>query len=738
MLNEFFKHDSCSHCKESVLDYSLKHLAKPAPPSDTKAGDFDPNAKHENMLRAIAPFAKEKTVQNAESGSTAYITKKTKLLLIILPEWSPYFPPFNLARLSAVSKQAGYQTKIMDVNVRAYNLYLHDWRPNGKIDHALWNATTSWKWVGKDNYMNNIHPLMEPLFLQVIEEIVAYGPDIIGFTEYYINQEPTNWMAQELKKRMPNLKIALGGSNIHNGSHVDMPYYDYIVTGEGEEAIIKILTEIEEGKTPGTSVRIKQEEEQRMNLNDFPVPDYTGIDFNEYQMPNGVNSEFSRGCIAKCTFCEETHFYKYRQRTHMDVIREIEYLNKEKGTDVIWFVDSLVNGNLKELRSFCKELIARDLKVKWTGYCRCDGRMDRAFYEDLAASGCIMLNYGIESGSEKVLKDMNKGVTTAEMEQNFRDGKATGVWAATNWIVGFPTEEHQHFAETMTFLWRNRNMNINNIGAGVGFGLGKETIVGQNFDRFNLLDHKYMNHWITKDFKKGGPHNMSRVKSFNILLEQLLSVNPVNFPRRENLIKEHYKISYFDPSVQNEIDFEEFDFNIIKPNINPFADALVNELWPLFRTLWRTRGGFRIKVLFNGDIDLKEFGSQYGPGNYIGEYKFLISPEGYWTADFKAEFKQEGTIYPDDPDRNGPFRFQEYSDLKSSTAIRARRFAKPAWGEEGRSHEGFMAALKHEKMLNETIDFSFKLHWKGDGKWTASKPLNKAQESTSSNNATEA
>ncbi|MBY0452941.1 MAG: hypothetical protein K2P92_07890, partial [Bdellovibrionaceae bacterium] len=77
------------------MDFNLKHLARPV---QTKAGEFDPNAKHENMLRALAPFAQTST--NQKDLSTAenldYVTKKTKLMLVLLPEWSPYFPPFNL------------------------------------------------------------------------------------------------------------------------------------------------------------------------------------------------------------------------------------------------------------------------------------------------------------------------------------------------------------------------------------------------------------------------------------------------------------------------------------------------------------------------------------------------------------------------------------------------------------------------------------------------------------------
>lgn len=701
------------------MDFNLKHLARPV---QTKAGEFDPNAKHENMLRALAPYAQTSTDQKdfSTTESLDYVTKKTKLMLVLLPEWSPFFPPFNLARLSAVAKQAGYRTRLMDVNVRAYNQYRSDWLPNKKTDLRLWNPAASWRLVGKENYLKNVHSLYEPLFLEVIEEILAYDPEVVGFSQYYINEQATDWMAQELKKRKPNLIIAVGGSNLQNGWYVPKPFYDYAVSGEGEESILEILNEVESGHKKGDVKHIRQPEEQRLNINDLPLPDYSSIDFNLYEIPNGVNSEFSRGCVAKCTFCEETHFYKYRQRTYLDAIREIEYLYHQKGTNVIWFIDSLVNGSLKELRAFCKALVEKGLKVNWTGYARCDGRMDLEFYKDLAASGCVMLNYGIESGSQKVLNDMNKGITVEEVEQNLRDGKETGVWAATNWIIGFPTEEHQDFADTMTFLWRNRNMNINNIGAGVGFATGLETIIAQNPDRFNLLSHKYMGHWITKDFKLSGTHLMLRVKSFNVFLDQLVSENKLSYPFRENLKVEHYKIKYDDPSVLNEVPFEKFDYKIIDPQISPFADSLVNEIWPLLRTLWRVRGGYEFTLLFNPKIDLVEFGTQFGPGAFNAEYKFKISPAGQWAADFQMKFTQ---INPDpatdhrEPEYQGPFIAQEYSRIKSASATRARKLAKPIWGEEGRNDLHFWELLTEERVLNRTINFSFEHSWNGTGDW---------------------
>lgn len=706
------------------MDFSLKQLVNKSFKPKERPTSEQENARHLSMVEAIAPYAKKTVQSNLTPVYIDYKTRKTKLILVLCPEWSPNFPPFNLCRLSGISKSAGFDTTIIDLNVRAYDEYRNDWEPNKKIPFRLWDPSASWHWLG-ETYLKDIHPILEPLLTKAVDEILDMNPTIVGFSMYYISEEPTKWMCQELKRRNPSIKIAIGGSNVQKDWFQIQPYYDYVVSGEGEGVLLNILEEIESGITHQEPQYLVQPETQRINLNDLPMPDYESIDFNLYNIPNGVTTEFSRGCTAKCTFCEETHFWKYRQRQAVDLITEIEWLYYNKGTDVIWFIDSLVNGNLKELRAFCKGVAAKNLKINWTGYARCDGRMNLEFFKDLKAGGCIMLNYGIESGSQKVLDDMDKGVTIAEMEQNFKDGKEVGVWAATNWIVGFPTEDFQDFSDSITFLWRNRNMNINNVGAGVGYGLGPETIVGQNPKKFNLSYHKYHNHWITKDFKKGGPHVMTRVKTFHMFLDLMKGCTefPFSYPIRFSLAREHYQIKFDDPTVVNEIEYENFDYNIIKSDINPFADTLVNEMWPFFRLLWRVRGGYEAEVLFNPEIDLKEFGTQYGPAFYTATFKFKINKDGQWKADFKYKFNQhvpnpDDINFPRPKFRKGPFYAQDYSRMTSNAAQRSRRLAKPDWSEEtGRSDQEFIELIEEEIHLNETIDFSFKYRFKEEGNW---------------------
>jgi len=270
-----------------------------------------------------------------------------------------------------------------------------------------------------------------------------------------------------------------------------------------------------------------------------------------------------------------------------------------------------------------------------------------------------------------------------------------------------------------------RNNNINNAGLGVGYGLGPETIVGQNPHAYNVSWHKYQGHWISNDFKIGGPHVMTRVKTIHMFLDFFKGVTevPVSYPVRHELAQRHYDIRLNHPAVQKELHYEEFDYDIIKPDLNPFADTLVNEMWPFFRNLWRARGGYTAEVRFHPDLDLKEFGTQYGPGQYWATYKFTITDEGQWEADFDIKFKQVDNPYddrlPPPEGRKGPFYAQDYSRIQANTAKRARKMAKTTWdSEEGRSGQDFSDLLDEEAELNATIDFSFDYHYKGTGDWS--------------------
>tara|TARA_R110000744_G_scaffold328646_1_gene434215 strand:- start:2476 stop:4641 length:2166 start_codon:yes stop_codon:yes gene_type:complete len=661
---------------------------------------------------------------------------KTRLVLATCPEWDPGFPPYNIAKLSGVVKTAGYPCKAFDLNVLAFNDYNEN---KWDIPFDPWHGSRDWHWIG-ESYWDDLHRFVKPVLDREIEKIVAFAPDVIGFSLYYCNKEPTDYVIKEIKKQLPNVVCVIGGPNTHYSYFKPDPWYDIVINGEGEQPLLTLLNQMEAKskinatETINNTKIIRQDEKERFDLDNLPFPDYSDFPMGSYNFANGALCAISRGCIAKCTFCEETHYYKYRQRTAVSVFEEIEHMYYTYGTDCFYFTDSLVNGNLNELRAFAEGIIASDMKIKWTGYARCDGRMDDEYYRILAASGCVALNYGTESGSQEVLDSMDKKVTIEEMEANFRTGHKHGVGAMTNWIIGYPVETPRMFEDSLTFLWRNRNNSLVTIGTGSGFSVGVDTIVGQNFDKFNLMPYYYYDHWITKDFTRSIAHQLVRLKSFSIFADQILSIDPISKPTRPNLAHRHYTIEYLDATIQNEIEFDclDFDYNIISTSISTFADSLVNDVWSLFHALWRMRGGYKMNLKFNYEWEKEEWGERSAaPIN--ADLLFEIDHDGNWNADFDWNYSQTHTDYVwEDYQDHGVQRYQntgpvyqmmDFTRENSSAAIRARRLA---WKGDAKFKDRdtsnawiFEEQLENERIFSENRDrdFSFDFKWKNNGQW---------------------
>lgn len=724
--------------KKTFYDYSDPNRQKPEKPDPVILED-----KHVATLKAIEKYSRPMQKGLEELKIEYNVNRKTRLVLALLPEWDPNFPPYNIAKLSSAAKNAGYYCKSFDFNVEAWKYYESNLKH--KMSFNPWDPVRDWHWLA-DRYYEDIHPQLKPFFDQCVDRIINEDPTLLGMSLYYCNFEPSVYVATEVKKRNPNIKIVVGGSATHHSYFKSHKIFDYVVNGEGEKALLDILQAVENEQDVSfhdenqNSKYIRQPENQRYNLSTLPLPDYSDFDFSKYRFPNGALCEISRGCIAKCTFCEETHFWKYRQRNAISTLNEVEHMYYEYGTNVFWFIDSLVNGNLNELRAFAKGVAEKGLDIAWTGYCRCDGRMDLEYYKDLAAGGCKLLNYGIESGSQKVLDLMDKLVTIEEMEQNFRDGHAVGIHAMTNWIVGFPNEGPKEFEDTLTFLHRMRNYSITNIAQGTGFNVGVDTIVGQNFDKFNLLPFYYYDHWITKDFKASLAHKMIKNKCFSIFTDFLQTNLPCAKPTRHNLAKFHYKLDLKNPNKIYEIDYNysDFDYQIIKPNINPFVDSLVNEIWPFLRIMWRTRGAYSLRLIFDKELDLHEFGKR-GSVPLDAEYLFDIDEDGNWTADFKWDYEQDKkpeSEYKDvkwvengvdfiSADTTGPvWMIVDFTQDTSNSAIRARKLAwkdDPVLRKQDPANAHSLERifeLSKEFVKIRQLDFSFKYSWQGKGKWT--------------------
>jgi anaerobic magnesium-protoporphyrin IX monomethyl ester cyclase len=595
------------------------------------------NNKDWAMTRLMSDYARVLPQKNITSIVMNTATRRTHLALAIAPAWGVFFPPYNIARLTSAARHAGYKTTVFDVNVKAYRFILNN------LEFNPWDHNREWMWVGR-RYFQELHPHIEPVLKEYVDRIVESNPDIVGFSMYYTNEQATNWMAIQIRKRLPNVKIILGGPQTNDMQLITTRLYDHIVYGEGEQVLLDMLERFESRQAMGGKILAKNMD-QRMDLDSLPFPDYSDYDMRDYLHPNGMSSEISRGCIAKCVFCTEVHFWKYRGRMSSRVLDEIEYQYKTYGLNFVWFIDSLVNGNLNELRAFALGVVERALDIKWQGYARCDGRMDYQYYQDLAASGCVQLSYGIESGSQRVLIDMKKEIALDEIEQNLKDAASAGIEAHTNWIIGFPSEDAQAVADTFTLVWRIKNYNILTISDGLSLMLSEGAEITNNVEKFGISKTNFLDTWTTADFTNTKVHRLIRQKTFNIFLQNLNSEKFIHgFGRPE--LRKTYKIKYDVDKIKKTIDREQFDYDIIKTDHSVFANSVMNEIWPLLRTLWRCLDEYSITVDFDPELDTMEFSDRLGC-DYTANHKFSINAQGDWVAEHSYKFNQQDSNWED-------------------------------------------------------------------------------------------
>ncbi len=184
------------------------------------------------------------------------------------------------------------------------------------------------------------------------------------------------------------------------------------------------------------------------------------------------------------------------------------------------FQDSLVNGSPRELGVFADLLIDYPRKVWWWGQANIRREMTKSFCEKLKQAGCICLAYGIESGSNRILKLMNKGITKEEAEEVIRNTSTAGISVRANFMFGFPGEEEEDFQETLDFIERNHEF-INSVNPAREFGIFRDTPMAQNPSQFGVNLAQGERYWQTIDGKNNYLVRLNKHKRFCELATRL-------------------------------------------------------------------------------------------------------------------------------------------------------------------------------------------------------------------------
>ncbi|MCX8042585.1 MAG: radical SAM protein [Desulfobacterota bacterium] len=240
-----------------------------------------------------------------------------------------------------------------------------------------------------------------------------------------------------------------------------------VVVYEGETALVRLAEELEQpvpdlSSVPnliwhdGTSVRVNRPFVVE-NLETLPTPDFTGLPLDRYFAPAPVLPyNLGKGCYwNKCLFCEIPHINnlpgtQYRIKSARLIVDQLEELSERFGTPYFQFTDeSCAPALLEEITDI---IISRKLSLYYLCYARLEAAFTEQLLKKLYKGGLRKLMFGLESGSDRTLQAINKGITALQAVEVLRNCQQAGVNFRLFVILGFPGETIEDAWETRTFL----------------------------------------------------------------------------------------------------------------------------------------------------------------------------------------------------------------------------------------------------------------------------------------------
>jgi radical SAM superfamily enzyme YgiQ (UPF0313 family) len=247
----------------------------------------------------------------------------------------------------------------------------------------------------------------------------------------------------------------------------NFPSIDAIVRHEGEATFRKLVSKGLKN-TKGISYRLGKRVIRNPDrgfidkLDALPFPDWFSFDLKRYKKQGETGFRMrkqlsapmitSRGCPYRCTFCYRSFWGdNYRTRSAENIVDEMEMLRERFGVRYIRFFDDNFTFSKKRTTEICKEIIRRKLDIPW----RCEGRVNevnRESYEWLKKADCHLIELGVESGSQKILNNLKKGISVKQIKNAFKVARQVGIKTKAFIIIGNPGETTSTLDETLKLL----------------------------------------------------------------------------------------------------------------------------------------------------------------------------------------------------------------------------------------------------------------------------------------------
>jgi len=313
---------------------------------------------------------------------------------------------------------------------------------------------------------------VEELDYEDVDEVIrAYRPDLIGMQTFCTTVERCHTIAKRAKKIRPGVRVVLGGvqATLFPEESLREEAVDFVVRGEGEEVFSRLLKALPRGDSgleniPGLArkkngaIIANSAADLVEHLDDIPVPALELFPMDKYHSASQLRGRrtvhilTSRGCPFRCINCCTPRLFgkSYRYNSSERVIREIKRLQGTFGVDGIQFYDDVFTINRKRTMELLDAMIEAELNISWTCLTRVD-LIDPELLKKMKEAGCYQIFYGIESGVQRLLDLIKKGIKLDQVRQAVRDTKKAGIEIVASFMLALPTETREDTLNTIQF-----------------------------------------------------------------------------------------------------------------------------------------------------------------------------------------------------------------------------------------------------------------------------------------------
>ncbi|MFC2040902.1 B12-binding domain-containing radical SAM protein, partial [Chloroflexota bacterium] len=345
----------------------------------------------------------------------------------------------------------GYIAAVLKVHGHSVKLYNADYYGNDEYlnQRQLLENSLSYKTI--------LNSPTHPIWAEIRDKITSFTPEFLGITMATANYKAAKNIAKIAKDIDRNIKVVVGGAHPTldpEGTSAEEEF-DYIVRGEGEFTFLELAEGKDEDEIKGLSFKKNYKiihNKSRTFIKDLDTLPFASRDLflNDTQYLDFGNVITGRGCPFSCSYCASPRLWQRttRFRSVSNVVKELEDLRMHYNSPIVHFVDDTFTINKNRTKNICQQIIDRQLAIKWV----CDTRancLDKELVALMSKAGCIRVKIAAESGSDRILKSVRKGLTKRHILKAAELIKEQGLPLTVYFMVGFPNETDVDLRQTI-------------------------------------------------------------------------------------------------------------------------------------------------------------------------------------------------------------------------------------------------------------------------------------------------